>query len=211
MNPYSTDPSQDQDGKEDAFRKATADVFESDHLVAVTPDPTVEELVKKLQDTEAAWLRDWREWRSKTQNLREELHAANRQIASMIRHDQANLESDSIVASCNCHVKTNEVLFHKPGCKYRLISERDEARKELDNLKAGTIHSCGDHCQRPNCVTRRENKAMREAIREAHIQIRYAEASFAGMAIRLHPSDPSNDAVLLRTGNALAKLKPFIS
>lgn len=30
MNPYSTHPSQDQDGKEDTFRKATADVFESD-------------------------------------------------------------------------------------------------------------------------------------------------------------------------------------
>lgn len=29
MNPYSTDPSQDQDGKEDAFRKATADAFEA--------------------------------------------------------------------------------------------------------------------------------------------------------------------------------------
>lgn len=29
MNPCSPDPSQDQDGKEDAFRKATADVFEA--------------------------------------------------------------------------------------------------------------------------------------------------------------------------------------
>ncbi len=53
--------------------------------------------------------------------------------------------------------------------------------------------------------------AMRDAIREAHTQIRYAEASFAGMALRLHPADPGNDAVLTRTGAALAKLQPFIT
>jgi len=55
-----------------------------------------------------------------------------------------------------------------------------------------------------------ENNNMREAIREAHTQIRYAEASFAGLALRLHPNDPSNDAVLARTKAALAKLQPFL-
>ena len=40
-----------------------------------------------------------------------------------------NLESDSLIASCGCGTKTNEVRFHKPGCKYRLICERDDARK----------------------------------------------------------------------------------
>jgi hypothetical protein len=56
----------------------------------------------------------------------------------------------------------------------------------------------------------RENAAMRDAIREAHTQIRFAESSFAGMALRLHPNDPSNDAILTRTGDALAKLQPFL-
>lgn len=55
-----------------------------------------------------------------------------------------------------------------------------------------------------------ENEAMREAIREAHISIKYAEASFAGMALRLHPADPSNDVILSKTGTALAKLQPFL-
>jgi hypothetical protein len=55
-----------------------------------------------------------------------------------------------------------------------------------------------------------ENNNMREAIREAHTQIRYAEASFAGLALRLHPNDPSNDVVLTRTKAALAKLQPFL-
>lgn len=41
------------------------------------------------------------------------------------------LGSDSIIASCNCLTKTNEVSFHKPGCKYRLICERDDARAKL--------------------------------------------------------------------------------
>lgn len=47
------------------------------------------------------------------------------------KRDQMQLESDSIVASCGCLTKTNEVKYHKPGCKYRLICERDEARHAL--------------------------------------------------------------------------------
>jgi hypothetical protein len=44
------------------------------------------------------------------------------------------LESDSIVAACNCLTKTPEVEHHKPGCKYRLIMERDMAREEAKSL-----------------------------------------------------------------------------
>ena len=53
-------------------------------------------------------------------------------LAALAASEQAraeNLESDSIIASCGCGTKTNEVRFHKPGCKYRLICERDDARK----------------------------------------------------------------------------------
>lgn len=40
-------------------------------------------------------------------------------------------DSDSIIGSCNCLTKTPDIKFHKKGCKYRLIMERDAARKQL--------------------------------------------------------------------------------
>lgn len=61
--------------------------------------------------------------------LERELNEAREQIQMMLKHDAARLESDSLVGSCDCNVKTNDVKHHKLGCKYRLISERDEARE----------------------------------------------------------------------------------
>jgi len=72
----------------------------------------------------------------------------------------------------------------------RLASENESLQAHLDELTAATIHSCGDHCQRPNCVRRREMAAMREAIREAYDAIK---------------ASPYPDQ------QALAKLKPFIT
>jgi hypothetical protein len=86
----------------------------------------------------------------------------------------------------------------------QLERERDEAR-----VRADSKHDCWMSELRRTTELEKQVEAMREAIREAHTQIRYAYASFAGMALRLHPADPDNDAVLARTGNALAKLKPF--
>jgi hypothetical protein len=34
--------------------------------------------------------------------------------------------------------------------------ERDEAIRQIENLKAVSIHTCHDQCQRPMCVLRRE-------------------------------------------------------
>ena len=53
-------------------------------------------------------------------------------------------------------------------------------------------------------------KAMREAAKEAWIEINYAESSFAGLALRVCPSDSSVDLVLSRMTAALAKLQPFL-
>jgi predicted RNase H-like nuclease (RuvC/YqgF family) len=47
-----------------------------------------------------------------------------------------------------------------------LERELAETRETLENLEACAVHSCGDHCQRPACKTRREAKAMRAAIQE---------------------------------------------
>jgi hypothetical protein len=45
------------------------------------------------------------------------------------------LDSDSIVASCDCLTKTDEVKFHRKGCKYRLIQERNSARRIAEGLR----------------------------------------------------------------------------
>jgi len=40
--------------------------------------------------------------------------------------------------------------------------ERDEARRQFENLKAAAIHTCHDQCQRPMCVLRRERDEWRK-------------------------------------------------
>ena len=39
---------------------------------------------------------------------------------------------------------------------------RDEAIRQLENIKASSIHTCHDQCQRPMCVLRRERDEARE-------------------------------------------------
>lgn len=64
--------------------------------------------------------------------LASESDALREQIDLMKKHHQDQLESDSIMASCGCLTKTNDFKYHKPGCKYRLICERNEARQNAD-------------------------------------------------------------------------------
>jgi hypothetical protein len=47
----------------------------------------------------------------------------------------------------------------------QLRRERDEARRQFENLKAAAIHTCHDQCQRPMCVLRRERDEAREKIK----------------------------------------------
>ena len=56
----------------------------------------------------------------------------------------------------------------------------------------------------------KEIQAMQEAIKEAWIQIQYAEAGFAGLALRVCPNDSAVESVLNRIHEALAKLQPFL-
>lgn len=39
------------------------------------------------------------------------------------------------MGACNCGTKTPEVVYHAPGCKYRLICERDDARELAEAIK----------------------------------------------------------------------------
>ena len=57
---------------------------------------------------------------------------------------------------------------------------------------------------------REQLQAMCEAIKEAWIEINHASSGFAGLALRVCPSDSSVDLVLSRQAAALAKLQPFI-
>jgi len=51
-----------------------------------------------------------------------------------------------------------------------VCKERDELLAEIkrlnEQLDACTIHSCGDHCQRPTC-----KRAMQNAIKDAYWQL----------------------------------------
>lgn len=40
-------------------------------------------------------------------------------------------------------------------------------RSTIDDLTAGEIHTCHDHCQRTACILRRENTALRSRLAEA--------------------------------------------
>jgi uncharacterized coiled-coil DUF342 family protein len=46
----------------------------------------------------------------------------------------------------------------------KLERERDEAIRQLNNIKAIDIHTCHDQCKRPMCVLRRERDEARHEI-----------------------------------------------
>lgn len=48
-----------------------------------------------------------------------------------------------------------------------LKSERDELKRQLENINVSSIHSCHDQCKRPMCVLRRERDEAREGLMEA--------------------------------------------
>lgn len=64
-------------------------------------------------------------------NERDEL---KRILDQRIENDAQSVQSDSIVASCNCLTKTPDAKHHAKGCKYRLICERDEAISNCEKL-----------------------------------------------------------------------------
>ncbi len=84
-----------------------------------------------------------------TEKLGAELEGENvkmRELFSVAR--EFDLANDSIVAACNCSTKTPEVQYHKPGCKYRLIMERDTATARVAELETenaallGVVKDC---------------------------------------------------------------------
>lgn len=74
---------------------------------------------------------------------------------------------------------------------------RQDAANELAILTANR-----DHYSRQSKRLKEERDAARSAMKDAWTAISRAEASFAGLALRLHPSDPGNDIVLEHTRTA---------
>lgn len=57
------------------------------------------------------------------------LHEIREQYNLLIKNKSLSLESDSVIGSCECLCKTPDAKHHKLGCKYRLITELNEARQ----------------------------------------------------------------------------------
>jgi hypothetical protein len=83
-----------------------------------------------------------------------------------------------------------------------VCKERDEALALLASEKStrNAIIAKGVEMEK-------QLEAMREAIKEARIEIQYAEAGFAGLALRVCPNDSAVESVLNRMTEALAKLQ----
>ena len=108
---------------------------------------------------------------SEIDRLRLDLAAANKRC-------DADPESDSVVASCNCLTKTNEVAYHKPGCKYRLICERDAAKArcvelegELEKVRAVKVEEI---CGIPTTVNEVRIEKARQALASENARLREA-------------------------------------
>ena len=48
--------------------------------------------------------------------------------------------------------------------RFGTANEIDRLLSIIDNAWADGVHTCGTHCQRPMCVLRRENVALRERL-----------------------------------------------
>lgn len=53
-----------------------------------------------------------------------------------------------------------------------LAAENAALRSTIDDLTAGEIHTCHDHCQRTACILRRENTALRSRLADIESQNR---------------------------------------
>lgn len=84
-----------------------------------------------MQDLIQAQQLEIARWKAAHKEISRELLRA---VAGMIEMQDPDIMSDSLVAACNCLTKTPEVKYHKPGCKYRLISERDAARQFIEEV-----------------------------------------------------------------------------
>lgn len=77
-------------------------------------------------------LRSWREDCCCT--MKKDSERLTREREMMREHHLKSLESDSEFGSCDCDTKTPDIQYHKAGCKYRLIVQRDSLKADSERL-----------------------------------------------------------------------------
>lgn len=98
-------------------------------------------------------------------------------------------------------IRDNEVNPQDEADKFLrdgVCSELSKCREYIDELEGRSVHSCGDHCQRPSCVKRHEREklilaqaaqivALREALSRIHACTDSPDIDVGGeMQIGLH-------------------------
>ena len=66
-----------------------------------------------------------------------------------------------------CHTNVEHHTAAKDAEIEALQAEVERLQTEIDNMWATGVHSCHENCQRTNCVLRRDNKRLVEALRVA--------------------------------------------
>lgn len=103
-----------------------------------TPETVVMNLKQDVERLEQHLLAAQSSNQQLTEDLERERQGSDNikaQVDGLRESQDRALDSDSIVASCNCQTKTPEVEHHAIGCKYRLLSERDVLRVENQKLR----------------------------------------------------------------------------
>lgn len=95
-----------------------------------------------------------------------------------------------LIGSCDCLTKTPEVQHHKPGCKYRLISERDAAIAERDEARTSVM----------------ENNTLLDALTKKVARLEECNAAVTAERDRLKATVANQQAALLGSEEAAAQM-----
>ena len=110
---------------------------------------------------------------------REAIHIAESLIKPQIEREQVTPEAKPD----NDKQRDMTALL---GLLREVRRERDEARNELEDYKASTIHSCNEECKRPMCVLRRQRREAREDAEHWKTEYLIVAARLCG---KKHPRD----------------------
>jgi alpha-L-fucosidase len=92
--------------------------------------------------------------------MERERDEAQKELSSIYAWIERN-HPDGFIDSLTFAQNLERVVDHWYDRFDKVESERDEARRQLENLNATAIHSCHNECQRPMCVLRRERDEAR--------------------------------------------------
>ena len=113
-------------------------------------EQSIPQIIELADGTKCVRLEDFLNERDEA---REELHKKYIEFDKLFHEaEQIRIERDE------CYQKITDLESELRGVGLL----RDEAIRQLENIKASSIHSCHDQCQRPMCVLRRERDKWEE-------------------------------------------------